>query len=155
LDDGEAAQKLTAKVNQTRARIKPLARTTLARLLALAPSSGRPPQGAAAGKVNNPISLGPAPKGDPFRQFSDFLHWPSPENAFDVVSLALENDLATPRIFAAISVAQHQIHTVRARLATYLSQMPFCSISRFGGASLGDDIGSDDRLKAPGEMTPL
>ena len=75
-----------------------------------------PPPEAAAGEVDNPISLGATPKGDPFRQFSDFLHWPSPEKAFDVVSLALENDLATPRIFAAILVTQHQIHTVRARL---------------------------------------
>jgi hypothetical protein len=37
----------------------------------------------------------------------DFLHWANPEHTFDVVSLALENDLATPRIFAAILVVQH------------------------------------------------
>jgi hypothetical protein len=101
-----------------------------------------PPPEAAAGEVDNPISLGSAPKRDPFRQFSDFIHWSSPENAFDVVSLALENDLASPRIFfAAILVTQHQIDTVKARLPIYLSQLPFCSTSRFGGAPFGGDIG--------------
>jgi hypothetical protein len=62
---------------------------------------------AAAGELDNPIGVGPAPKGDLFRQFSDFLDRPSPVKRFDVVSLALENDLATPQFFVAISMSQH------------------------------------------------
>jgi hypothetical protein len=62
---------------------------------------------AAARELDNPISVGPARKGDLFRQFSDFLHRPSPVKRFDVASLALENDLATPQILLAILMSQH------------------------------------------------
>jgi hypothetical protein len=70
------------------------------------------PLRATAGEFDDPISVGSSPKGDPFRQFSDFLDWSSPVKRLYVISFALKNDLATAQIVVAILMSQHRITSV-------------------------------------------
>jgi hypothetical protein len=60
---------------------------------------------AAAGELDDSKGVGAAPEGDLSRQFLDFRRWPSPIKSFDVLTLALEDHLAT--LQASVEMLQH------------------------------------------------
>jgi hypothetical protein len=80
-----------------------------------APAASTPAQSdpcSAMGELDNSKGVGPAPKGDFARQFPGLLHRPGPVKRFDVVTLALENDLATLPVSFQMLTSQHEFTPV-------------------------------------------